>query len=788
MRRLGVWLVALAGMALWSRAAFAQTTTLTASTTTVVPGSDVTLSIGGSPGQHVAVIGSTTGAGFSFGGLALAVGTDVQLLFLGVLDGSGTARVTVAPPFLSTTLDRYYVQAVTSPSPGFLPLSASPGVVLRNNDLVAGLVGQPGPTGPSGPMGPQGPPGAFGPPGATGPMGPAGPPGAEGTHAAPGAKNTRVGDTALAANTTGAAGTAVGFAALGSSSTGSGNTAFGADALSSVTIGGNNLGLGAAAGQGLTTGSNNVYIQAGAGAAAEQSTLRISPLVARAFIGGIRGVSPPGATPLPVVIDANGQLGTTTNIAAQIPPAGIVGAQIAAGSVGTANLAPSSITTPLLASASVGTAQLANASVTTPKLAPGSVGGAQLAAGSVTGTHLAAGSVGAAHINVAEIQTRIAGVCPPPHALRGINADGTVACTNVTADVDAAATGTVSSTSLRIGADGLPLVVSVDNSGGNHSVRVTHCGNASCTNGNRTISIFGPVNSTNSPAPIKAALAIGSDGLPIVAHFDPPAHDLRLTHCGDLECRLGNSSALHIGAASAGFDPAIAIGVGGRPIVAHREYFLPLLMFTRCVEGACATPVQDVSLGAPATHVSVAVGVDGLPLIVYRDGSLQVLRALHCGNADCTAGNVTTTIDSNTAAGWDPAVVIGGDGRPVVAHRDDVGKALRVTHCGNAACTAGNVSTTVDGAGAMVGGSPSIAIGVDGFPIISHQDTTNQALRVTHCNDVACTGGTSSANVFDPEAPAGALSSIAIGPDGLPVISHAGTRLHVFKCGTRTCQ
>lgn len=787
MRRLGVWLVALAGVALWSRTASAQTTTLTASTTTVVPGSEVTLSIGGSPGQHVAVIGSTTGAGFSFGGIALAVGTDVRLLFLGVLDGSGAARVAFAPPFLSTTLDRYYVQAVTSPSPGFLPLSASGGVVLRNNDLLGGLVGQPGPAGPQGPAGPPGVPGASGPPGATGPAGPTGPPGVDGTHAAPGSKNTRVGDTALAANTTGASGTAVGFSALGSASTGSGNTAFGADALASVTSGGSNLGLGAAAGQGLTTGSNNVYIQAGAGAATEQSTLRISPLVARAFIGGIRGVSPPGATPLPVVIDATGQLGTTTNIAAQIPPASIVGAQIAAGSVGTANLAPSSITMPLLASASVGTTQLANASVTSAKLAAGSVGSAQLAAGSVTGTHLAAGSVGAVHINVAEIQSRIGGVCPPPHALRGINADGSVACTNVAADVDQAATGTVSSTSLRIGADGLPLVVSVDNSGGSHSVRVTHCGNASCTNGNRTVSVFGPVNN-NSPTPIKAAVAIGTDALPIIAHFDPPAQDLRLTHCGDLECRLGNTSTSFNGLASAGFDPVIAIGAGGRPIVAHREYFLPLLMFTRCVEGACTTPAQELSLGAPASHVSVAVGVDGLPLIVYRDGSLQVLRALHCGDANCTAGNVTTTIDSNTAAGWDPAVVIGSDGRPVVAHRDDVSKALRVTHCGNAACTAGNVSTTVDGSSAFVGGSPSIAIGADGFPLISHQDTTNQALRVTHCSDVACTGGTSSANVFDPEAPAGALSSIAIAPDGLPVISHVGTRLHVFKCGTRTCQ
>ena len=48
--------------------------------------------------------------------------------------------------------------------------------------------------------------------------------------------------------------------------------------------------------------------------------------------------------------------------------------------------------------------------------------------------------------------------------------------------------------------------------------------------------------------------------------------------------------------------------------------------------------------------------------------------------------------------------------------------------------------------------TPSIAIGADGLPVISHQDVTAEALRVTHCGNAACTAGNSSFNADDPVA------------------------------------
>ena len=206
MRMIRSAVVALVATCLSTLAAEAQPT-LTSSSTAVSPGVAVTLTISGIPGQQFAVLGSSVGAGLSYGGVGLGVGADMVIVTMGVVGGTGSVAVSFTPPFLGSTLDRYYVQAVTSSSASFIPLAASASVVLRNNDLLAGVVGSPGPAGPVGPVGPAGPQGPAGPTGATGVSGPVGPQGPTGATGAAGATG-QAGATGSAGPTgpTGAAG------------------------------------------------------------------------------------------------------------------------------------------------------------------------------------------------------------------------------------------------------------------------------------------------------------------------------------------------------------------------------------------------------------------------------------------------------------------------------------------------------------------------------------------------------------------------------------------------------
>lgn len=147
------------------------------STTVVAPAEGVTVTVTGGPGEFYAVLGSSVNSGMSFAGVRLRVGADVAILSTGTLDSDGHAVVSIVPPFVGTTFDRYYLQAVTSTSHRFETLEASDAAVVRNSDLVSGLEGPPGPEGPAGPAGPEGP---AGPVGSTGPQGPAGPIGPQG--------------------------------------------------------------------------------------------------------------------------------------------------------------------------------------------------------------------------------------------------------------------------------------------------------------------------------------------------------------------------------------------------------------------------------------------------------------------------------------------------------------------------------------------------------------------------------------------------------------------------------
>ncbi|MEP7118080.1 MAG: hypothetical protein ABI880_10885 [Acidobacteriota bacterium] len=105
--------------------------TLSLPSIVVNPGASVAVTVNGVAGENFAVIASTTNSGFSYSGVALAVGTDVTILATGVLGAGGTAVVSVTPPF--PAYDRFYIQGATSPSPAFAPLNATPGVVLLNS-------------------------------------------------------------------------------------------------------------------------------------------------------------------------------------------------------------------------------------------------------------------------------------------------------------------------------------------------------------------------------------------------------------------------------------------------------------------------------------------------------------------------------------------------------------------------------------------------------------------------------------------------------------------------------
>ena len=87
-----------------------------------------------------------------------------------------------------------------------------------------------------------------------------------------------------------------------------------------------------------------------------------------------------------------------------------------------------------------------------------------------------------------------------------------------------------------------------------------------------------------------------------------------------------------------------------------------------------------------------------------------------------------------------------------------------------------------------VGADLSVAIGADGLPLISYYNATGQNLKVAHCNDVACSSATTP--TLDSDGDVGQHTSIAIGSDGLGLISYydaTNSALKVAHCDNTAC-
>ena len=155
------------------------------------------------------------------------------------------------------------------------------------------------------------------------------------------------------------------------------------------------------------------------------------------------------------------------------------------------------------------------------------------------------------------------------------------------------------------------------------------------------------------------------------------------------------------------------------------------------------------------------------PVISYHDTTNGDLKVAN--NDSCSSGNTITTIDSTGNVGQYTSIAIGADSYPVISYHDITNLDLKVAKCGNASCSSVNPPTTVDSTG-NVGQYASIAIGTDGFPVISYYDTTNGDLKVAKCGDASCSSG-NTITTIDSTGNVGQYTSIAIAdPNPIDVV------------------
>ena len=389
--------------------------------------------------------------------------------------------------------------------------------------------------------------------------------------------------------------------------------------------------------------------------------------------------------------------------------------------------------------------------------------------------------------------------CPLGLAMSGVNPDGSVECYEVPVSprvslVDDPDNYVGRYTSIAVGTDGFPVISYYDFHAG--ALKVAKCNDAACFGANETITtVDDPANNVG----LYTSIALGADGFPVISYQDSTAGALKVVKCNDAACVGANETIRTVDdpANNVGLYTSIALGTDGFPVISYYDDTARALKVAKCNNPSC-TLTTITTVDDPANFVgqftSIAIGADGFPVISYFDQTAGALKVAKCNDAACAGANetITTVDDPATYVGAYTSIAIGADGFPVISYFGEAAYVLKVAKCNDGACAGGDETiTTVDDSVNEVGEFTSIAIGADGFPVISYYDRTARAVKVAKCNDAACAGANETiTTVDDPANDVGNYTSIALGTDGHPVISYldqeAGT-LKVAKCRNPSC-
>jgi hypothetical protein len=342
--------------------------------------------------------------------------------------------------------------------------------------------------------------------------------------------------------------------------------------------------------------------------------------------------------------------------------------------------------------------------------------------------------------------------------------------------------------SLEIDAAGLPVISHYDPGAGD--LRLVHCASATCGGiGNSLVTVDG----TNNVGRY-SSLELDASGNPVISYQDVDQLDLKVVRCGDAYCGSGNVFASPDASvtSSTGLYSSLALNGSGNAVVSYFQVPLDNLRIVRCDNAACSSRSlqiadTDVIVGS---HSSITLDAFGNPVVSYYDESDADLKVIHCVNSDCSGGghSIQSVDGTLSDVGKYTSIVLDSEGYPVVSYYDETNDNLKVLHCGDPNCSAGNTITSPDTSG-DTGLHTSIALDSSGRPVVASYNATTTALRVLRCGDETCSAGNSN-QTPDSAGVVGQYASLALNSAGNPVVSYydaTNGELKLLRCGDATC-
>ncbi len=151
--------------------------------------------------------------------------------------------------------------------------------------------------------------------------------------------------------------------------------------------------------------------------------------------------------------------------------------------------------------------------------------------------------------------------------------------------------------------------------------------------------------------------------------------------------------------------------------------------------------------------------------------------------------NNIVTVSSSGDVGKYSSMAMGSDGFPIISYFDETNGLVKVTKCGNITCSSGNTTSTIAAVSIVTGFNTAIRVPSDGLPVIAYSAINR--LRFVKCGNAACSSG-NTITAIGTSGTEGLNVSIAFATsDGLPVVAYRSAStsldLEIIKCGDASC-